>query len=49
MQNVANWQELTPEYKREDRFKKWLAAPRWEFDTSEAKKLYSKMDLLELW
>ena len=24
---APNWSELTPEQKREERFKKWLAAP----------------------
>jgi hypothetical protein len=40
MESVKNWKELTPEQKREERFKKWLDAPGVKFDNAEAEKLY---------
>ncbi len=39
---VENWSELTPEQKREERFKKWLAAPGVNFKNKEAEKLYKE-------
>jgi hypothetical protein len=38
---VENWSELTPEQKREGRFKRWLA-PDIEFVNPEAEKLYKE-------
>ena len=37
---APNWSELTPEQKREERLKKWLAAPGVKFNGPEAEKLY---------
>jgi uroporphyrinogen-III decarboxylase len=34
------WEELTPEEKREERFKQWLAPPDIEFISPEAEKAY---------
>jgi uroporphyrinogen-III decarboxylase len=34
------WEELTPEEKREERFKRWLEAPDIKFASPEAKKAY---------
>jgi uroporphyrinogen-III decarboxylase len=39
---VKNWAELTPEQKREERYKKWLAAPGVKFKNKEAEKLYKE-------
>jgi uroporphyrinogen-III decarboxylase len=36
------WEELTPDEKREERFKKWLAAPGAEFASPEAEKAYKE-------
>jgi len=36
------WADLTPEEKREERFKRWLAAPEVKFVSPEAKKLYQE-------
>ncbi|HEY33369.1 MAG TPA: hypothetical protein G4O10_09750 [Dehalococcoidia bacterium] len=36
------WEELTPEEKREERFKKWLAAPGVKFTSPEAEKAYKE-------
>lgn len=36
------WQELTPEEKRDERFKRWLEAPDIEFKSPEAKKAYQE-------
>jgi hypothetical protein len=38
--SVKNWSELTPAQKREERFKRWLAAPGVKFRNQEAEKLY---------
>ncbi len=38
--SVKNWSELTPAQKREERFKRWLAAPGVKFRNREAEKLY---------
>ena len=40
MDSVSNWSELTPEQKRDERFKRWLEAPDVEFRSPEAKNLY---------
>jgi uroporphyrinogen-III decarboxylase len=40
MDSVANWSELTPEQKRDERFKRWLEAPHVEFRSPEARELY---------
>ena len=40
--NAPNWSDLTPEQKREERFKKWLAAPGVKFNSPEAEKLYKE-------
>ncbi len=40
MENKKNWKGLTPEQKREERFKKWLDPSGVQFDNSEAEKLY---------
>ncbi len=40
MEGVKNWKELTPAQKREERYKKWLAAPGVKFKSKEAEKLY---------
>jgi uroporphyrinogen-III decarboxylase len=37
---TKNWKELTPTQKREERFKRWLAAPGIKFKSKEAEKLY---------
>ena len=37
---VGNWSVLTPEQRRAERFKKWLAAPGVKFRDPQAKKLY---------
>jgi len=42
MDTVANWSELTPDQKREERFKRWLEAPSVEFKNPEAKKAYQE-------
>lgn len=39
---VKNWAELTPEQKREERYKKWLAAPGVIFKNKEAENLYKQ-------
>jgi uroporphyrinogen-III decarboxylase len=36
------WEELTPEEKREERFKKWLSASGLKFPTPEAEKAYKE-------
>lgn len=40
MEGVANWEKLTWEEKREERFKKWLEAPGVTFNSPAAKKAY---------
>lgn len=42
MDTVSNWSELTPEQKREERFKKWLEAPGVKFKSTEAENLYKQ-------
>jgi hypothetical protein len=37
---APDWAKLTPEQKREERYKKWLAAPGVKFNSPEAEKLY---------
>lgn len=39
-ESVPNWNELTPEQKREERYKRWLAAPGVKFRSAEAEQLY---------
>lgn len=41
MDTVKNWSELTPEQKREERFKRWLS-PDVKFSTPQAEKLYKE-------
>jgi hypothetical protein len=41
-ETVKNWGELTPEQKREERYKKWLAAPGVKFKNKEAETLYKQ-------
>jgi uroporphyrinogen-III decarboxylase len=38
---VKNWSELTPEQRREERFKRWLS-PNVQFNSPEAEKLYKE-------
>ncbi len=40
MDGIANWEKLTWQEKREERFKKWLEAPGVKFNSLEAKKIY---------
>jgi hypothetical protein len=40
MEGIANWKELTPDRKREARFKRWLDAPGVNFKNKEAEQLY---------
>ena len=40
MEKGKEWSELTPEEKREERFKRWLAAPGVEFSGPEAERAY---------
>ena len=40
MESVANWSEMTPEQRRDKRFKRWLEASDIEFRSPEAKKIY---------
>ena len=40
MQDIANWKDLTPDQKRQARFKRWLDAPGVKFKNKEAEKLY---------
>jgi len=40
VEGVENWEKLTWEEKREERFKKWLDAPGVTFNNAEAKKKY---------
>jgi hypothetical protein len=40
MEGIANWKELTPDQKRQARFKRWLEAPGVKFKDKEAEKLY---------
>ena len=42
METVPNWNELSWEERREERFKKWLDAPGVEFASPEAKKSYQE-------
>jgi hypothetical protein len=40
MEGIANWKELTPDQKRQARFKRWLDAPGVKFKNKEAEQLY---------
>ena len=40
MEGIANWKEMTPDQKRQSRFKRWLDAPGVKFNSKEAEKLY---------
>ena len=40
MNTAKNWPELTPEEKREERFKQWLSPPDVKFSSPEAEKAY---------
>jgi uroporphyrinogen-III decarboxylase len=40
MEGIANWKELTPDQKRQARFKRWLEAPGVKFRDKEAEQLY---------
>jgi len=42
MEGVANWEKLTWQEKREERFKKWLEAPGVTFNSPAAKKAYQE-------
>jgi uroporphyrinogen-III decarboxylase len=42
MTEQRDWSLLTPEQKREERFKKWLSAPGIEFVSPEAKERYAR-------
>ncbi len=42
MDTEQKWAELTPEQKREQRFKRWLEAPGVKFASPEAKKAYKE-------
>ena len=42
MVTEKQWSEMTPEEKREERFRKWLEAPDVEFNSPEAKKAYQE-------
>jgi len=40
MEGIANWKDLTPDEKRQARFKRWLDAPGVKFKNKEAETLY---------
>ena len=40
MEGITNWKELTPDQKRQTRFKRWLDAPGVQFKNKEAEQLY---------
>ncbi|MGD0780592.1 MAG: uroporphyrinogen decarboxylase family protein [Dehalococcoidales bacterium] len=40
MEGISNWKELTPDQKRQTRFKRWLEAPGVKFKDKEAENLY---------
>jgi hypothetical protein len=40
MEGIANWKELSPDQKRQARFKRWLDAPGIKFKNKETEKLY---------
>jgi hypothetical protein len=40
MEGIANWKELSPDQKRQARFKRWLDAPGIKFKNKEAEQLY---------
>jgi len=40
MEGISNWKELTPDQKRQARFKRWLEAPGIKFKNKEAAQLY---------
>jgi len=42
MQGVANWEKLTWQEKREERFKRWLSPKNVKFVSPEAEKLYKE-------
>ena len=42
MESEEKWKDLTPEEKREERFRRWLEAPGVEFNNPEAKKAYQE-------
>ena len=42
MQGFANWEKLTWQEKREDRFKRWLSPKNVKFVSPEAEKLYKE-------
>jgi hypothetical protein len=42
MEGIVNWNQLTWEEKREERFKKWLEAPGVKFNSPAAKKAYQE-------
>ena len=42
MKMEKEWARLTPEEKREERFKRWLSPPDVEFSSPEAEKAYKR-------
>src|SRR4030042_2093407 len=40
MEGISNWKELTPDQKRQARFKRWLEAPGVKFKDKAAEQLY---------
>jgi hypothetical protein len=40
MEGITNWKELTPDQKRQARFKRWLDAPGVKFKNKQAEQLY---------
>ena len=40
MEGISNWKELTPQQKRQERFKKWLNPPGVKFNNKEAENQY---------
>lgn len=42
METETKWTKMTPEEKREERFRRWLEAPGVEFKSPEAKKAYQE-------
>ena len=42
MEGIANWEKLTWQEKREERFKRWLNPPDVKFVSKEAENLYKE-------
>ncbi len=45
MEGISNWKELTPDQKRQARFKRWLEAPGVKFKDKAAEQLLLSGDL----